>query len=120
MERHCRKCGKKYVTDDEDFKYCSAECLFQKLSNGAQPKRPTKEFKSFWKGSDKIEDDQRECLSCNKPFVAKENWMKYCSKLCSDTKKIEKECKNCGCKFKTDQEWRTFCGRECYDEYRMK
>ena len=123
----CQNCGKEFVADHKNRKYCSDEC--EKEGNR---KRHAKNKRAKKKKPVII------CAWCGKEFVASHANTKYCSDECRiaamrgryvrKAETITKICQNCGKEFVADPKNRKYCSEECKKEqhkaqvlrYRMK
>lgn len=142
MEHKCEYCGKGFISQCKDSKYCSKECRDKALSKKIECKccycgaviyrKP-----SDLKGKTKIYcsqechfADKREevvCLECGKTFIAKKSLnRKFCSIECRQKylpthQKMNREnfiCKNCGNAFEgVKSAERVFCSVECFQDY---
>jgi hypothetical protein len=64
VEKACKECGKKFVTNDSKRHYCSPECYEQyQLKRRKAP-------------------EERVCMVCGKTFVSAHWSKRYCSAVC--------------------------------------
>ncbi len=111
----CQHCGKEFVADHKNRKYCSDEC--EKEGNR---KRHAKNKRAKKKKPVII------CTWCGKEFVANHANTKYCSDACRlaamrgkyvrKAETITKICQHCGKEFVTDDKRRKYCSAECVKE----
>ena len=84
----CKYCGKEFVKKSNSQKYCCEECQLEakKLQDKYNSHKRYKANKLQNKTIIGI------CSYCKKPFIKRHGNQKYCSKSCSDKRKMEQDC----------------------------
>lgn len=121
--RTCKECGKEFVPQYGQSRYCSRECrekAIKKREHGQHGEKTTK-----------------KCAHCGKEFEPERKDIKYCSEECreeahrtmmreryhkkkSDREVLVKKCIVCGKEFTTDNDRRAICSAECRKKRRLQ
>ena len=104
ITRVCQTCGKKFVTDRPDAKYCSKECFYK-----------SKDYDTFrygYAGKEIKGTEENKCPVCGKPTKPNKT---YCSLECSRKARAKKVkyCTVCGKPMPSGN--KRYCSLECQE-----
>jgi predicted nucleic acid-binding Zn ribbon protein len=116
--RKCLVCGQLFEPKRRESKYCSercSNCAAHRKYNAThqQPKRYKRKEKRIC-----------QCAYCGKDFVARGDWVKYCSAKCAYHNQLKKrreanaarlmvKCAVCGKEFHSPRGTAKYCSRKC-------